>query len=122
MKPMFTKSMLTTLALGMSLAFGMPAAWAGASPTGHDHADAPKQVAVAAQLSEGQVKKVDPAQGKLTLRHGPLENLGMPGMTMVFRVQDASWLDRVKAGDNIRFLAEKVNGALLITRLEVATP
>jgi len=121
MKPMLTKSMLTTLALGMSLAFGMRA-WAEAPHTGHDHLEATKQVAGAAELSEGQVKKVDQALGKLTLRHGPLENLGMQGMTMVFRVQDSSWLDRVKAGDNVRFLAEKVNGALVITRLEVVTP
>ena len=42
----------------------------------------------------------------------------MPGMTMVFRVQDAGMLDRVKPGDTIRFLAEKVNGALTVTKLE----
>jgi len=115
------KPMLTTLALGMSLTFGLPA-WAETQHTDHSHGGAASQADKSAMLSEGQVKKVDQAQGKLTLRHGPLENLGMPGMTMVFRVQDASWLDRVKAGDNIRFLAEKVNGALVITRLEVVTP
>jgi len=67
-------------------------------------------------------EKIDKAQGKLTLKHGPLENLGMPGMTMVFRVQDANWLDQVKPGDTIRFLADRVNGVFTVTRLEVAQP
>jgi Cu/Ag efflux protein CusF len=66
------------------------------------------------------VKKVDKAQGKLTLQHGPLENLDMPAMTMVFRVKDAAWLGRLKAGDNIRFMAEKLNGAYTVTRIEAA--
>lgn len=46
----------------------------------------------------------------------------MPGMTMVFRVQDANWLDQVKPGDTIRFLADRVNGVFTVTRLEVAQP
>lgn len=69
-------------------------------------------------LSEGQVKKVDKARNTLTLRHGPLQNLGMPGMTLVFRVQEAEWLDRVKPGDTIRFLADRVEGVFTVTRLE----
>jgi len=117
MKLMLTKSMLTTLTLGMSLAFGMPA-WAEAQHTDHSHGGATSQADVNAMLSEGQVKKVDKAQGKITLKHGPLENMGMPGMTMVFRVQDASMLDQVKPGDTIRFRAEKMNGALTVTKLE----
>lgn len=112
------KPMLIPLALGLS--FGMPA-WAEGQHMDHGHGGAMNQAAMPgmnAMLSEGQVKKVDKAQGKITLKHGPLENMGMPGMTMVFRVQDAAMLDRVKPGDNIRFLAEKVNGALTVTKLE----
>jgi len=110
------KPALTTLVLSLSLTFGLPA-WADThhpSPAGSaNHA---------AMLTEGVVKKVDKAQGKLTLKHGPLENLDMPGMTMVFRVQDASWLDRVKPGDTIRFLADRVDGAFTVTTLEVVKP
>lgn len=69
-------------------------------------------------LVDGQVKKVDPAQGKITLKHGPIENLGMPGMTMVFRVSKPEMLDGVNAGDAVKFHAEKINGALTVTRLE----
>ena len=68
-------------------------------------------------LSEGEVKKVDKEAGKLTIKHGPLENLGMPAMTMVFRVGDPAMLDQVAPGDKITFLAEKVGGFLTVTEL-----
>lgn len=73
-------------------------------------------------LAEGTVRKVDRAAGKITLTHGPLANLGMPGMTMAFRVKDPAWLDRVEVGAPVRFLAENVDGALTVVRLETATP
>lgn len=110
------KSILNNFVLGLSLALALPA-WAG---THHpSHAGAANH---ATMLTEGVVKKVDKVQSKLTLKHGPLENLDMPGMTMVFRVQDVSWLDRVKPGDTIRFLADRVNGAFTVTTLEVVNP
>lgn len=114
------KSMLTTLVLGASLTIGMPALAEG-QHTEHSHDGAMSQAAMPAMnatLSEGLVKKVDKAQGKITLKHGPLENMGMPGMTMVFRVQDAGMLDQVKPGDKVRFLADRVNGSLTVTQLE----
>ena len=73
-----------------------------------------------AQMVDGLVKKVDKSAGKLTVAHGPLPALGMPAMTMVFRVKDAAWLDQMKAGDKIRFMADKVNGAYTIVHFEVA--
>lgn len=106
------KPVLTALLMSLGLTPGMPA-WADSQ-----HAEHVKAADHATPLSEGVVKKVDKAQGKLTLQHGPLENLGMPGMTMVFRVQDPGWLDQVKPGDSIRFLADKLNGALTVVRLE----
>lgn len=74
----------------------------------------------AAPSTEGEVRKVDKAAGKITLKHGPITNLDMPGMTMVFRVSDPALLDRVKAGDKVRFTAEKVDGALTVVRMEPA--
>lgn len=94
-------------------------AWAGMDHGNHGAAmTAMNHAAKSEALSDGLVKKVDKAQGKLTVRHGPLENLDMPAMTMVFRVKDPAMLDRVKSGDNIRFHAEQVNGLLTITRIE----
>jgi Cu/Ag efflux protein CusF len=71
-------------------------------------------------MTEGLVKKVDKGAGKVTIRHGPIENLGMPQMTMIFRVKDPAMLDRLKEGDEIRFIAEKVDGAFTVMRFEAA--
>ena len=87
----------------------------------HDRENhAPAPAAVAGQelaLSEGEVKKVDKDTGRLTIKHGPLENLGMSGMTMVFGVKDVSALDTLKAGDKIKFVAERLDGRLVVTQL-----
>ena len=72
---------------------------------------------VSAQMTDGLVKKVDKSAGKLTLSHGPLPN-GMPAMTMVFRVKDPAWLDQLKAGDKVRFMADQINGAMTVVHLE----
>lgn len=74
----------------------------------------------AVPLSVGEIRKVDKSTGKVTIKHGPLVNLDMMPMTMVFRVKDASWLDQMKAGDKIRFRAESINGALTVVRYEQA--
>ena len=71
-----------------------------------------------AALSEGEGRKVDKEAKKLTIKHGPLVNLDMPAMTMVFRVQDAAMLEQVKAGDKVQFRAEKAGGALTVTKIE----
>lgn len=74
----------------------------------------------AAPLTSGVIKKIDKEQGKITIKHGAIVNLGMPGMTMVFHVSDPKMLDSATEGDQIKFVAEKVNGALTVTRLEKA--
>ncbi|MCY4755041.1 copper-binding protein [Pelomonas aquatica] len=74
----------------------------------------------AAPQSEGEVRKIDRAQGKLTLRHGPLDNLGMPAMTMVFKVADPKLLDGLKEGDKVRFTVERLNGAFTVTAIEAS--
>jgi len=65
-------------------------------------------------MTEGLVKKIDRNVGKITISHGPIENLGMPKMTMIFRVKDPAMFDRLKEGDRIRFIADKVNGAFTV--------
>jgi Cu/Ag efflux protein CusF len=68
--------------------------------------------------TSGVVKKVDKGAGKVTISHAPLENLGMPKMTMVFRVKDPAMLDRLKEGDKILFVADNVNGAFTLMSFE----
>ena len=69
-------------------------------------------------MTDGEVRKIDKENNKITLKHGEIKNLEMPGMTMVFQVKDAAMLDRVKAGDKVMFKAEKANGALVITEIQ----
>jgi Cu(I)/Ag(I) efflux system periplasmic protein CusF len=73
-----------------------------------------------AALSDGEVRKVDKDAKKITIKHGPLANLDMPPMTMVFQVKDQAMLDQVKVGDKVKFQAEKVGGAFTVTRIEPA--
>ena len=73
----------------------------------------------ASAMSEGEVRKVDKEQGKITLKHGPIPNLEMPGMTMVFRVKEPAMLERIQAGDKVRFSADKLNGQMTVTSIEV---
>jgi Cu(I)/Ag(I) efflux system protein CusF len=84
------------------------------------HTAAPATATAQATLSEGTVKKVDKAAGKLTIAHGPLANLEMPAMTMVFKAGDPAMLERVKAGDKIRFSAERIGGVFVVKTLEPA--
>lgn len=71
-----------------------------------------------AQQVNGTVKKVDEAQGKLTIDHGPIKNLDMDAMSMVFRAGDPAMLKGLKSGDRIKFDADRVNGQITVTKLQ----
>ena len=117
----------TLLAAGTLLTFGAFATFAAVATA----QPAPAAVTVpapatassppaAADLADGEVRKIDQENKKLTLRHSPLANLDMPGMTMVFHVADAAMLDNLKVGDKVRFKAEKADGKLTVTQMEAA--
>ena len=76
--------------------------------------------AAASAMTSGEVRKVDNAAGKITIRHEELKNLDMPAMTMSFRAADPKFLDQVKQGDKVNFVAERVNGELTVTKIEAA--
>lgn len=69
---------------------------------------------------DAEVRKVDAAQNRITLRHGDIPNVNMGAMTMVFRVKDPALLKDVKAGDKVRITADNVNGDLTVLTLEPA--
>lgn len=93
-------------------------------PSGH----AVAQVAQATQgaqgaqpdagLAQGEVRKIDRANRKLTIKHGEIRNLDMPPMTMVFQASDAKLLDGLKVGDKVKFRAAKVDGHYAVTEIE----
>ena len=86
-------------------------------------AQAPAAVPAARQAASlsvvsGRIEKVDAAAGKITIDHGPIPNLDMDSMTMVFRVADPAMVKQVKPGEKIRFTADRVNGQITVTRIQ----
>ena len=77
-------------------------------------------IAASAQSADGEVRKIDEAAGKITLKHGPIKALDMTddSMTMVFRVQDPAMLKQVKVGDKVKFDADRVNGQITVTKIQ----
>ncbi len=73
-----------------------------------------------ATSTDGEIRKVDKDAKKITIKHGPIQNLDMPAMTMVFQVKDPSMLEQVKAGDKVKFEAQKLGGAYTVTKIETA--
>lgn len=71
-------------------------------------------------LNDGEIRKVNKETQKITIKHGPMQNLDMPAMTMVFQVKDPAMLEQVKPGDKVKFQAEKLGGALTVTKIEAA--
>lgn len=87
-----------------------------------DHAGHhPPQAAATAttDLTDAEVRKVDQAAGKLTLRHGEIRNLGMPPMTMVFKVNEVASLAALAPGDKVRFKAILDGGTLTASNIVV---
>ena len=84
------------------------------------HPAASKTAVDTAGMTDGEVRKVDKEAKKITLKHGEIKNLDMPGMTMVFQVTDPALLDKVKTGDKVKFHAEKAGSGLAVTAIEIA--
>lgn len=68
-------------------------------------------------MTEGTIKKIDKDIAQLTITHGELKNLDMPAMTMVFKVKNLSMLDQVSVGDHVSFIADSIDGKLVVTKL-----
>jgi Cu(I)/Ag(I) efflux system periplasmic protein CusF len=71
-------------------------------------------------MAEGVVRKLDLENRKITIKHGEIKNLEMPGMTMVFRLQEKINIDNLKSGDKVLFHVEKLEGGYTITELQLA--
>ena len=98
----FAKSALLAMAIVASLA----------------HAGAMAQAA--AEMTQGEIRKVDKAASKITIRHSEIKSLDMPPMTMVFTVKNPVLLDQVKTGDKVKFNAVVEDGKIVLTEIEAA--
>ncbi len=76
--------------------------------------------AAASDMSDGEVRKIDKDNMKITLKHGDIKNLDMPGMTMVFQVKDTALLDKLQVGGKVKFKAVKEDGKFMVTDIQPA--
>ena len=107
-----------TLVIASAVSTGALAQSASApAPMGEMKMDKP---AAAADMTEGEIRKVDKDTKKITIKHGEIKNLDMPGMTMLFQVKDPAMLDRVKVGDKVKFKAEKAATGIVVTEIQMA--
>ena len=117
MKNFKTLLVLTAMLAGASSAY---ATSHGSAPMMKDDAKKEMPMAASSDMAEGEIRKVDMDNKKITIKHGEIKNLDMPGMTMVFQVKDQAMLEKVKAGDKVRFKAEKAGGAMVVTDIQSA--
>ena len=115
MKNLKTLLILSTLLAGAASAHASSHA---SAPMIKDDGKKAVPVADSPDMTEGEIRKVDMESKKITIKHGAIKNLDMPGMTMVFQVNDAAMLGKVKAGDKVRFSAEKSGGAIVVTEIQ----
>ena len=70
-------------------------------------------------MTDGEVRKVDKEAGKITIKHGEIKHMDMPGMTMVFSVKEKALLDKVEAGQKIQFIVTQDNGRMIVTEIKI---
>lgn len=115
MKNLKTLLILTAMLAGATSAYAASHAGAPMPMMG----DAKKEMPLpTADMTDGEIRKVDMDNKKLTIKHGEIKNLDMPPMTMVFQVKDPAMLDKVKAGDKVKFSTAKIGGAMVVTSIQ----
>lgn len=101
-----------------AIAFAASAASLPALAANDHGSHAAKAAGAATEMTDGEIRKVDKENGKLTIKHAEIKSLDMPGMTMVFQVKDKAMLDKVQAGDKVKFKAASEAGKFTVTELE----
>ena len=104
----------------VSLAAGLAIQAGAADNHTHGSANEAKPASGAVAWTDGEVRRIGKAAGKLTIKHGPMPKFDMPAMTMSYRVKDKAMLDQLKPGDKIRFDADGVGGEFTVLHLEKA--
>ncbi len=96
-----------------------PPAWAQKASGDHS-AHGSTKASRSVPLAEGEIRKIDKAGKKITIKHGPIPNIDMPAMTMVFAVKNPALLDKATLGQKVKFQAEMIGGTATVTELEPA--
>lgn len=107
--------MNTMRLLSISLVLLLISGFSGTALSEEKQSDAGMQQPASVEMTDGVIRKVDKTNSKITIKHGEIKNLDMPGMTMVFQVKRPELLDTVQAGDKVKFRAEKSGSAFVVT-------
>ena len=112
MKTIKTLAIVAALLTGLSLSYAASHAAAPSTPAAPAASTLP--------MATAEIRKIDLENKKITLKHGEIKNLDMPGMTMVFVVKDTAMLDKLAAGDKVMFTADKVGSTFTVMSIEKA--
>ena len=77
-------------------------------------------MAATSAVADGEVRKIDKENGKITIRHGEIKHMDMPPMTMVFTAKDKALLDKVQVGQKIQFTVVHEGGKMVVTDMQPA--
>jgi Cu(I)/Ag(I) efflux system protein CusF len=106
------KHALVAASAALATLFGMPGI--ANAQMDHNKMDATQM----ASMTDGEIRKVDKDAGKVTIKHGEIKNLDMPGMTMIFTAKEKSLLDKVQAGDKVKFAVINDGGKMVVTDIQ----
>lgn len=110
--------MNTMISISIVVALLLVSGFSGNALSEEKPVDAGTQSSAPVDMTDGVIRKVDKNNNKITIKHGEIRNLDMPGMTMVFQVKHPELLDKVKAGDKVKFRAEKSGSAFVVTDIQ----
>jgi Cu/Ag efflux protein CusF len=96
MKHLFLITLLAAVGTGTVLAHHE----SGGQHPGQAQASAPSQKA---GKGTGLIQQIDREKGAVTIKHGPLQGLNMPGMTMSFPVKDKAMLSNLQPLQKVDF-------------------
>ena len=97
-------------------AIGIASPLASFAQAAMDHSK--MESAQAPAMTDGEIKKIDQTNGKVTIKHGDIKHLDMPGMTMVFTAKDKSLLTGIKSGDKVKFMVINEGGKMVVTDIQ----
>ena len=112
------KTLTLATALALPLAFALPAAAQTAAPAAPASMAPMGAMTAPGDMAEGEIRKISKDTGKVTIKHGPIKNMDMPPMTMVFTAKDPAMLDKVAVGDKVRFVVADEGGKMLVTEIQ----
>lgn len=78
--------------------------------------------AAQAQWANGEIRRIDAQNLRLTIKHGEIKALDMPPMTMVFYVKDPVLLQGLAVQDTIEFQASLEGTKYYLTEVKKLNP